>query len=152
MPDVVIRSAASDDLDRAAQLRGAMAREMGHDWEQLHPGWQPRFAGYWADRQNAGRAQCFFAEHDGALAGMCFASITDEYRSVALDEPRGYINGVYVKPELRRRGIARSLTLASVAWLRERGCVAVRLRASDAGRPLYASLGFKTGVEMELFL
>ncbi len=64
--------------------------------------------------------------------------------------PRGYINGVYVQPDRRRRGIARRLMLAAIGWLREKGCVAVRLRASEDGRALYTTLGFKPGVEMEL--
>jgi GNAT superfamily N-acetyltransferase len=150
MPDVTIYPAAPDDLEHASALRGAMAREMGHDWDGAHPGWRVRFAGYWRDKQAFGAAQIFFAESGGALVGMAIASISDEYRAAAFGQPRGYINGVYVTPDRRRQGIARELMLAALAWLRERGCVAARLRASDEGRALYTTLGFKPGVEMEL--
>jgi ribosomal protein S18 acetylase RimI-like enzyme len=152
MSDVTIRPAAAGELEEASALRASMACEMGHDWDERHPGWRARFAGFWRGKQAAGTAQCFFAVAGEAIVGMAIASIGDEYRGAALGQPRGYINGVYVEPARRRRGIARELTTAAIAWLRERGCVAVRLRASDAGRPLYASLGFVPGAEMELFL
>ena len=148
----VIVPASLLDLDEAAALRGAMALEMGNDWDMRHPGWRARFAGYWREKQRAGRAQTFFARNGEATAGMAIASITDDYRGAALDELRGYVNGVYVVPELRRRGIARRLMLAALDWLREKDCVVVRLRASDEGRGLYTSLGFEEGSEMQLSL
>jgi hypothetical protein len=37
-------------------------------------------------------------------------------------------------------------------WARDRGCHVVRLRTSDAGVPLYASLGFRATQELELSL
>jgi GNAT superfamily N-acetyltransferase len=150
MPDPTIRPAGAQELDIAAALRGAMAREMGHDWDAHHSGWRERFAAFWRSKQIAGVTQVFYAECDGVIVGMVIASISDEYRGPVLGLPRGYVNGVYVEPKLRRRGIARALTLAAIGWLRERGCVAVRLRASDDGRPLYTSLGFAPSTEMEL--
>jgi ribosomal protein S18 acetylase RimI-like enzyme len=150
MPDARIVPAATRDLERASALRGAMAREMGHDWDARHPGWRVRFAGYWGDKQDLATAQVFFAQRDDSVVGMAIASIGDEYRRTVLGQPRGYVNGVYVQPDYRRRGIARELVLAAIAWLREKGCVAARLRASDEGRALYTTLGFVPGVEMEL--
>jgi hypothetical protein len=41
---------------------------------------------------------------------------------------------------------------AGIEWLRRRGCVMVRLRTSEEGRPLYRTLGFVPGTEMELEL
>jgi len=56
--------------------------------------------------------------------------------------------GIYVVPGHRRRGIAREVTLQAIEWCKQRGCVYIRLQASDAGRPLYESLGFRTFREM----
>jgi GNAT superfamily N-acetyltransferase len=148
----MIVAASLAELDEAAALRGAMALEMGNDWDVCHPGWQSRFAAYWREKQISGKAQTFFARNGEATAGMAIASIADEYRGAALGELRGYVNGVFVVPELRRRGIARDLMVAALAWLREKKCVVVRLRASDQGRQLYTSLGFEAGREMELSL
>jgi GNAT superfamily N-acetyltransferase len=66
--------------------------------------------------------------------------------------PSGYLANVYVESEHRRAGVARALTAAAIDWLRSLGCGIVRLQASTAGRPLYESMGFTRGMEMELTL
>jgi GNAT superfamily N-acetyltransferase len=55
---------------------------------------------------------------------------------------------VYTEPPWRRRGIARELVLALMRWATEEGCDQLVLHASDAGRPLYTSLGFAITNEM----
>lgn len=68
-------------------------------------------------------------------------------------EPRrGNILNVYVQPAYRRRGLARALTEAAVAWCRQNGVRMVILHASDAGRPIYAALGFTPSNEMSLIV
>jgi aminoglycoside 6'-N-acetyltransferase I len=94
----------------------------------------------------------FFAQSEGRAIGMVIVSIVDDYRAYAFNRPRGYVNGVFVVPEYRRLGIARAMMLIGLQWLRERGCVVVRLRSSEDGRALYTSLGFAPGTEMELTL
>lgn len=64
----------------------------------------------------------------------------------------GYIWSVYVEPNYRRQGISRHLTLLAVDYLRSIGCTAVVLHASDAGEPMYRSLGFEPAKEMRLKL
>ncbi len=68
-------------------------------------------------------------------------------------EPRrAMILNLYVEREHRRRGIARALMQAMIAWCRQNGFVTVGLHASDDGRPLYEQLGFKRTNEMALEL
>lgn len=43
--------------------------------------------------------------------------------------PVGYIEGIYVKPQYRKRRIGRSLVKAGEEWSRKKGC---REMASDA--------------------
>lgn len=64
----------------------------------------------------------------------------------------GYIWGVRVVPEARRRGIARLLVGACRDYLRELGCHRVRLHAATQGKALYESLGFTLSNEMVLEL
>jgi GNAT superfamily N-acetyltransferase len=59
---------------------------------------------------------------------------------------------LYVEPACRRRGVARALLAAMIAWSRENGFANISLHASDAGRPLYEQLGFKPTNEMRLEL
>jgi GNAT superfamily N-acetyltransferase len=55
---------------------------------------------------------------------------------------------VYTEPEWRRRGIARALVVALMRWAADEGFDQLVLHASDAGRPLYVSLGFAATNEM----
>jgi ribosomal protein S18 acetylase RimI-like enzyme len=63
-------------------------------------------------------------------------------------ETRAYLLNVYVEPEYRRRGLARELVSRCMADARRRNIRVVSLHASEEGRPLYESLGFKTTNEM----
>jgi len=149
---VVVRAAELDELEKAAELRAQMAREMGNEWDVEHPGWRDGFVQFFREKQKRGDAQLFYAERDGEIVGLAAFSVLDEYRAAAFGRPRGWVNSVYVVPELRRCGIARTLMRAGLQWFRARGCVMARLRTSEEGRPLYEALGFVEGTEMELEL
>jgi ribosomal protein S18 acetylase RimI-like enzyme len=59
---------------------------------------------------------------------------------------RAWISNVTVTPEFRRRGLARAMLLAGIAYLRARGAAAITLGV-DADDPapytLYRSVGFE---------
>ncbi|HEY6924964.1 MAG TPA: GNAT family N-acetyltransferase [Steroidobacteraceae bacterium] len=55
---------------------------------------------------------------------------------------------VYTEPRWRRRGVARQLVVMLMRWAAEQGVDQMVLHASDAGRALYASLGFAATNEM----
>ena len=61
-----------------------------------------------------------------------------------------YILNVYTRPEARRLGLARALMERLVEEARLAGVRRIWLRASDDGRPLYESMGFRTGNYLEL--
>jgi GNAT superfamily N-acetyltransferase len=63
---------------------------------------------------------------------------------------RATILNVYTDPEYRRRGVARQLMETMIDWCKREGLARVNLRASDTGRHLYESLGFKPSNEMRL--
>ena len=65
---------------------------------------------------------------------------------------RATILNVYTNPAYRRRGIARQLMQAMIAWCKSGGFASVTLHASDDGRHLYESLGFESSNEMRLKL
>jgi len=65
---------------------------------------------------------------------------------------RAIILNVYAEPEVRRQGLARSLMLLMIQWLKDQGFSSVALHASDAGRRLYETLGFQPTNEMRLAL
>jgi GNAT superfamily N-acetyltransferase len=65
---------------------------------------------------------------------------------------RAYVMNVYTNPKYRHQGLARRLMRTILDWCRENGIQTVALQASDEGRPLYESLGFKSTNEMRLKL
>jgi GNAT superfamily N-acetyltransferase len=65
---------------------------------------------------------------------------------------RATILNVYTDHEYRRRGIARKIMQAIIAWCQREGFARVTLHASDDGRHLYESLGFEPSNEMRLTL
>jgi len=65
---------------------------------------------------------------------------------------RAYVMNVYTDPPYRHRGLARRLMQTLLDWCRANGIQTVALQASDKGRPLYESLGFKSTNEMRLKL
>jgi GNAT superfamily N-acetyltransferase len=65
---------------------------------------------------------------------------------------RATILNVYTEPEYRRRGIARQIMDAMIAWCKQEGFARVTLHASNQGRHLYESLGFEDSNEMRLNL
>lgn len=80
--------------------------------------------------------------------------IVFEYHSSPTDPfpKRPVIVNMYTEPEYRRRGIARELMETMVDWCRNEGFGSVLLHASEDGRRLYESLGFKPTNEMRLML
>jgi GNAT superfamily N-acetyltransferase len=65
---------------------------------------------------------------------------------------RGNILNIFVRPEYRRRGIARELMGAALDWCRANAIDHVMLHSSLDGRHLYESLGFAPTNEMRLLL
>jgi len=63
---------------------------------------------------------------------------------------RAWILNMYTEPAFRRQGIARRLVETMIAWCREEGFTAVALHASQEGRPLYETIGFRPTNEMRL--
>jgi GNAT superfamily N-acetyltransferase len=56
----------------------------------------------------------------------------------------GWIGTIWVAPTMRRRGIGLDLTQATIDAAGSAGCRTLLLVATDAGRPMYERLGFRT--------
>ena len=85
------------------------------------------------------------------------ASISYIWIMPTFDHPTGvraHLMNVYTKSEYRRRGISKSMIKMLIEEAKEKGVTEISLDATQMGRPLYESLGFKascTGMVMELF-
>jgi GNAT superfamily N-acetyltransferase len=67
------------------------------------------------------------------------------------DAPAPLAVNVYTETQWRGRGVARALMRVLMEWATAQGADRVVLHASDAGRPLYESLGFGPTNEMRWF-
>ena len=151
-----IREATVDDAAVIARHRVGMFREMGHvPTEALATSLletstaalkillrERSYIGWFA-----------IAEGDRVLAGVG-AHIKSHLPRISHDgiavttAPVPLVVNVYTEPAFRGRGIARALMTTLLKWATAQGCDRVVLHASDAGRPLYQSLGFAATNEM----
>lgn len=129
-----------------------MALEMGGDFDARAADWRSKFCAYFGGKQSSGTAQLFLAYEGETPVGCVTVSIADDYRRYCFGIRSASINAVYVQPAYRRQGVAGRLMQLAIRWAAERGCVRVRLRASEEGRALYEQIGFRQGREMELDL
>lgn len=93
------------------------------------------------------------AENDRVIAGAG-AHVHSQLPRISHDgiavttAPVPLVVNVYTEPDFRGKGIARALMDTLLKWATAQGCDHVVLHASDAGRPLYQSLGFVPTNEM----
>ena len=84
------------------------------------------------------------ADVDGAPAGFALLGVRDE---------EGWIGGMRVVPEARRRGLGRALMEAAIETARRRGVRRLRLEVLEQNEPavrLYEQLGFERSRELEV--
>lgn len=93
----------------------------------------------------------FVTTASGAIVAGAGLSIED-FPATPRDQTgrRAYVMNVYTEPPYRRQGLARQLMQTVIDWCRINGIHTITLQASDFGRPLYTSLGFKPTNEMRL--
>lgn len=135
------------DAPVLAQFWHDMLLESGIAGSGLVPDWRERLERDFGLQIAAGTMAWFLAEEAGHIVGTAGAFLRSGRSNILLDV-EATLAGIYVVPGHRRRGIARELTVRAIEWCKQRGCVRIRLQASDAGRPLYESLGFKPFSDM----
>ena len=111
------------------------------------------------DSEKAGLAErlpAYFARHlnrdlfvfvcrdAGEAVGCCFLLVTEKPASPAFPTGRvGTVLNVYTKPAHRKKGAAGRLMALLLSEAKALGLDYVELKATDAGRRLYQTLGFR---------
>jgi aminoglycoside 6'-N-acetyltransferase I len=78
--------------------------------------------------------------------GLIEISVRSDYVNGTSSSPVAFVEGLYVAPDRRRRGVARALVAAAMAWARQRGLAEI---ASDvlldnlASQAAHRALGFE---------
>jgi ribosomal protein S18 acetylase RimI-like enzyme len=126
----------------ATEADREILRELWHEFmDEVN---EPEYwRGSW-DEAWAGMSGCIadhvalIAEEDGQVVG---------YELARMDQPRiGYVSDLYVRPQARRRGIAKALLALAAGELRGRGAEYVTLNVNldnQGARTVYRRLGFR---------
>lgn len=147
-----VREADASDVATLAEHRRRMFVDLGAKDSARIERMAAAFVPYAAEHMPRGELRAWLAEADGAPIAGVAAVIQQVPPSMRNPEGTvGYILNMYVEPEWRRQGVARSLMETAIDALRTRGIGGVVLHASDQGRPLYEKLGFAASSEMRLF-
>jgi ribosomal protein S18 acetylase RimI-like enzyme len=153
--NINIREASRDEDLAIARHFYQMWRDNDVAAESIRSDWQETILQFINNARQDLLYQAFIAEVDGVAIGSASCQIfAGLYPQVLAENYRkyGYIWGVYVDKNYRRKGIAKQLTNMAIAYLKSLGCTWVILHASPSGKPVYTSLGFSESNEMRLDL
>lgn len=78
-------------------------------------------------------AEIFLGESAGNAIGLCIVRV-DHAPPILEETERAEISDVGVRPEWRRRGVARALVLAAQQWVRERGVARIEIQVAAGNR------------------
>ncbi len=145
----MLRLARLSDLDLLVRHRRRMWEDMGTLGRGADDASERPYRDWLAPRLASGEVIGWVGHGDaeGQASGLLWFQAWHPRPMV----PRGtipYLLSVFVDEPLRRRGFARAITEAAMDAARHAGHPRIALHASDAGRPLYSSMGFKAGKEM----
>ena len=124
-----------------------------------HPGWLALRLALWPQgslqehREEMARflaepsryAQFVAYASGGEPVGLAEAAIRSDYVNGTSSSPAGFLEGLYVVPPARRRGVARALVSEVSAWARAAGCSELAsdaLLENSAGHAVHRALGF----------
>ena len=85
-------------------------------------------------------AAIFLAEREGEAIGFAQCQLRRDYVEGTGSSPVGYLEGIFVREEYRRKGIARQLLAECEAWAGDLGCTEF---ASDCELDNYESFRFR---------
>lgn len=125
----MIQRATEQDAAVLADL--ALMLWPNHDATEL----KKEFAGI----LKSGEAACFLANEAGVPVGFAQCQLRHDYVEGTRTSPVGYLEGIFVRPEFRHRGLAKQLLEACESWAKEKGCMEF---ASDCELGNDASLNF----------
>jgi GNAT superfamily N-acetyltransferase len=151
---ITLRRASLADARTIARHRHAMFRDMGYQEAAALDLMTAKFLPWLEAKMTAGDYLAWLAmtEKDGVVAGAGLWLMDWPPHMVGSSARRGNIVNVYTEREYRRRGLARQLMEAAIAWCKNSEIDFVVLHASPEGRGLYESLGFSASNEMRMKL
>lgn len=126
-PDIEVQFLRQTDLAEAIRL------EESERWNQTEADWK--------------RIQRLCPQ--GCFAAFCQGSLVGTVTTINYQRKLAWLGMMLVKQEHRGRGIGKRLMSASLNYCKQAGIETIKLDATPAGEPLYASLGFRSEAIVE---
>jgi len=149
-----IHCATLKDTELLAEHRLNMWRDIHPDPEASVPGTEERTREWIREKLSSGKLIGLIAKtEERQVAGSGCIWIREQPPlpfSRFVEVP--YLMSLYTEREFRRKGVARLIVETAIAWCRAHGYDRVNLDASEEGKSLYETLGFKPGYGMRLKL
>jgi aminoglycoside 6'-N-acetyltransferase I len=82
---------------------------------------------------------CFLAKTQGYYIGFIHLTIRNDYVEGTANSPVAYIEGIYVKPNFQKRGVAKELISVAENWAKQKGLKQI---ASDTEITNLSSIDF----------
>ncbi|WP_051359523.1 aminoglycoside 6'-N-acetyltransferase [Paucisalibacillus globulus] len=140
-----IIAAGKEQIDELIKL--AMEVYTGSTYEGLHQEFNEMFL---TDKHRF----LLYIMNDEPVAFM-HLSIRVDYVQGCESSPTGYLEGVYVNPDFRKRGISTALFNEGKKWLLEKGCKQIGSDMEEGNQNSYLfhrSVGFKEAGRLVTFI
>ena len=152
--EIKIRLACETDLKHILHHRLAMFEEIGFRDAAVLDRVEAVSREYFTEALRAGTYLGWMAEDSGGEVVGGGGIVVADWPGYPGENhsKRVWVLNMYTEPRARRHGVARRLMEAMVEWCRREGYGLVSLHASEWGRPLYETMGFRPTNEMSLKL
>jgi GNAT superfamily N-acetyltransferase len=149
-PSIRIRRGTVADIPAIIRHRLGMFTEMGIGDPSAYDAYASEFRAFVSQALPAGAFHSWLAETGAGeiVAGGAVMVVPWPASPKDRKQQRAFMLNVFTEPAYRRNGIARSLVQTIIDWCRDQGFGSIFLHASEAGRPLYQSMGFQTTTEL----
>lgn len=128
--------------------------EMGVDlWKEDYTA--EKLKSIFSDILNSNKYKVLLYSLNEIIAAFIMLSIRTDYVEGSESSPTGYIEGIYVKQEFRKGGIAKKLFIEGEKWLKEKGCKQVGSDAyidNKVSYDFHTAIGFKEAGKLVAFI
>lgn len=141
-----IITAESEHMEQLLQMASDLWKE---DYSETE------MKSFFDEAMNSDKYRILLYVADNIPSAFIFLSIRTDYVEGAESSPTGYLEGIYVKPEFRKSGIAGKLLSEGEKWLIEKGCKQI---GSDAyidnkiSHAFHLNIGFKEAGRLVTFI
>ncbi len=144
--NIQLEKATLNDIDALTQIRlDYLTEDYGSLTGEQTAAIKSSLPDYY--RKHLNKDLFIFVARETAIVSCCFLLVTEKPANPAFINGRtGTVLNVYTRPAYRKKGLAKSLMQQLITEAKAMKLDFIELKATDAGYPLYQSLGFEDAV------